>query len=413
MPPLSSGEGRLAIIVKGWPRLSESFIAQEVLALERLGFQIDLYSLRHPTDTSVSAFQKQITATVAYLPEYLHQEPLRVFQGWRSARTLPGFAHARTMFYKDLRRDPTRNRMRRFGQAMVLASEIAPHTRRLHAQFLHTPCSVTRYAALMLQSPFSFSAHAKDIWTTPDWEKREKIADATFGVTCTELGLQDLTQQAHANDRHKLHLVYHGIDPDRFPVTPAVAATSPGPLKLLSVGRAVEKKGFEILMDGLSKLPPELEWTWTHCGGGAGLTSLMALAEGCGLGERVTWRGPMAQEHLVEIYRTHDIFVMPSRQTDDQDQDGLPNVLMEAQSQGMACVATNVGGIAELILPDKTGILVPPNQPEALARAILDLAKDPGKRQRLGQAAQEHIGAHFLLPHHIGRLASLLREEGP
>ena len=412
MPAPTSGEGRLAIIVKGWPRLSESFIAQEVLALERLGFKIDLYSLRHPTDTAISAFQKDITASVAYLPEYLHQEPLRVFQGWRYARRLPGFARARTVFCKDFRRDPTRNRIRRFGQAMVLASEIAPHTNRLHAQFLHTPCSVTRYAALMLQRPFSFSAHAKDIWTTPDWEKREKIADANFGVTCTELGLQDLTQHAHPDDRHKLHLMYHGIDPDRFPRAPAVAATSEGPLKLLSVGRAVEKKGFEILLEGFSKLPPDLDWTWTHCGGGAGLQSLMALAERYGLGKRVTWRGPIAQEHLVAIYKAHDVFVMPSRQTDNQDQDGLPNVLMEAQSQGMACIATHVGGIPELILPNETGILVPPNHPEALARAIIDIAADPKKRQRFGQAAQERIHAHFLLPDHIGKLDKLLREEG-
>ena len=412
MPAPSSGEARLAIIVKGWPRLSESFIAQEVLALERRGFRIDLYSLRHPTDASVSAFQNEISAQPSYLPEYLAQEPFRVWHGWRAARALPGFDQARIVFQKDIRRDPTRNRIRRFGQAMVLAHEIAPNTVHLHAQFLHTPCSVTRYAALMLQRPFSFSAHAKDIWTTPDWEKREKIVDAEFGVTCTALGLADLRQRASPDHKHKLHLVYHGIDPDRFPATDQPEKKPGTPLKILSVGRAVEKKGFDLLLKGLSLLPQDLDWTWTHCGGGNGLPSLKRLALSLGLEGHISWRGPIAQEELVEIYRSHHVFVMPSRQAADKDQDGLPNVLMEAQSQGMACIATDVGGIPELVLSDDTGLLVPPNHPEALAQAITDLAGDSDKRRRLGIAAQQRIRTKFLLPDHIGQLDALLRKAG-
>lgn len=171
----------IAIVLKGYPRLSETFIAQEIRELERRGFALRLISLRHPTDRKRHPINDEIRATVTYLPEYLYQEPLRVLHGlWRSCR-LPGFRHALAVFLRDLVRDPTPNRGRRFGQAAVLAGELAGDVSHLYSHFLHTPSSVARYAAIMRGLPWSFSAHAKDIWTIPDWEKIEKLADAAWG----------------------------------------------------------------------------------------------------------------------------------------------------------------------------------------------------------------------------------------
>ena len=106
----------------------------------------------------------------------IYQEPLRVLRAWWRQRRRPGYRAARSAWSRDLRRDPTANRGRRFGQALVLADELPAGTARLHAHFLHTPASVARYAALIRGLGWSCSAHAKDIWTTPDWEKREKLA---------------------------------------------------------------------------------------------------------------------------------------------------------------------------------------------------------------------------------------------
>src|SRR6266516_2104501 len=156
-PPVA---GRVAFVLKGYPRLSETFIAQEIRALEERGLDIQIVSLRHPTDRARHPVHGQIRAPVLYLPEYLKDEPRRVLEGWRRARLLPGYAAARRAWLADLARDPTPNRIRRFGQALVLAAELAPDIAHLHAHFLHTPASVARYAAMLRGLPWSVSAHA-------------------------------------------------------------------------------------------------------------------------------------------------------------------------------------------------------------------------------------------------------------
>jgi hypothetical protein len=208
----------LAVVLKGYPRLSERFIAQELLALERRGLRFIIVSLRHPTDPARHGIHDRIAAPLLYLPEYLKDEPLRVLHAWRKARRRPGYATAFRAFLRDLRRDPTANRLRRFGQGCVLAAELPPQVHWLHAHFLHTPASVTRYAALMTGLPWSASAHAKDIWTTPEWEKREKLASLQWLVTCTAVGRDHLASLAEEPD--KLELVYHGLDFEQFPAPP-------------------------------------------------------------------------------------------------------------------------------------------------------------------------------------------------
>ena len=158
----------IAFILKGYPRLSESFIAQEILGLERRGIDIQIISLRHPTETIVHPVHREISAPVLYLPEYLKDEPTRVFRAWCKARLMVGYHKAHTHWLKDLRRNFTPNRFRRFGQACVLAAELPEQISHLHAHFLHTPATVTRYAAMMTGLPWSCSAHAKDIWTSSE-----------------------------------------------------------------------------------------------------------------------------------------------------------------------------------------------------------------------------------------------------
>ncbi len=144
---MTDSEPELAVIVKGWPRLSETFIAQELVALERAGHRFDIWSLRFPTDKKRHPLHDQTQARVRYLPEYLHLEMARVVRGWAKARKMPGFKQAHQVWMQDLRRDLTRNRIRRFGQACVLAAELPASTKGLYAHFLHTPSSVARYAA--------------------------------------------------------------------------------------------------------------------------------------------------------------------------------------------------------------------------------------------------------------------------
>ncbi|WP_157619135.1 glycosyltransferase family 4 protein, partial [Skermanella stibiiresistens] len=327
------------------------------------------------------------------------------------ARRMPGWRDARRVWLADLARDRSRNRVRRFGQAMVLAAELPADVDRLYAHFLHTPASVARYAALLRRLPWSFSAHAKDIWTIPEWEKREKLADARWGVTCTRQGHAHLAGLAPVPDR--MELLYHGLDFDRFPPPPPSRPPRDGgdpadPLILLSVGRAVEKKGFDVALEALSLLPADLHWRWVHIGGGTGLKALRAEAERRGLADRIDWLGPQPQDVVIGQCQRADLFLLPSRRARDGDQDGLPNVLMEAQIMGLPVVATRMAAIPELIVEDQTGVLVDPGDAPALASALASLARDPATRARLAEAGGIRVRAHFAAGAGLDHLASLL-----
>jgi glycosyltransferase involved in cell wall biosynthesis len=394
---------RVAFVLKGYPRLSETFIAQEIAALERRGLEILIVSLRHPTDPRRHPVHGEIRAAVLYLPEYLYQEPLRVFRAWVHSRKNKNYRQARNTWLRDLARDPTPNRVRRFGQALVLAHELPADVRHLHAHFLHTPASVARYAALLKGLAWSGSAHAKDIWTTPEWEKREKLASCEWLVTCTAANHAHLSALAPPD---RIDLVYHGLELSRFPPFERKPSSNGSqPVVILSVGRLVEKKGTDVLLDALARLPAELNWRLVHVGGGALKGKLERRARALGIAGRIEWRGARTQTELLAEYRGADLFALASRVARDGDRDGLPNVLAEAQSQGLACVATRVSGIPELIEHGATGLLVAPEAAEELARALESLIREPARRRLLGQAGQQRVTEKFALEANIAGLA--------
>lgn len=411
---MTQNNPNLAVVVKGWPRLSETFIAQELVALEAAGHHFDIWSLRHPTDLKRHPLHGQISANIHYLPEYLHQEPVRVARAIAKAARLPGFRAASSIWRADYARDKTRNRIRRFGQACVMAAELPAGTTALYAHFLHTPSSVTRYAAIIRGLSWGFSAHAKDIWTSPEWELREKLDaaqfGATFGATCTAFGAQFL--RSLTDEPARIDLVYHGLDLSRFPKPPLrKPRTSGDPVTLLSVGRLVEKKGFDRLIDALALLPANLDWRWVHIGGGALLDDMTARALAAGVGDRIDWRGACDQPQVIDAMRDADMFVLPSRIASDGDRDGLPNVLMEAASQTLPIISTAVSAIPEFIDTGIHGILTGDN-PAELAGAIMALVDDPQKGAAMASAAFDRLVADFGMDPGIARLSQRLNAMG-
>lgn len=400
---------RLAVVLKGYPRLSETFIAQELKALEDRGLEFDIWSLRQPYDDRSHPIHDLIRARARYLPEYLYQEPRRVLGGWRAVRNMPGYATARKIWLRDLARDPTQNRVRRWGQALVLAAEIDPAARFHYAHFLHTPGSVARYAALIRGVEWGFSAHAKDIWTIPEWEKREKLADCRFGVTCTGTGAAHL--KTLAPDPRKIALVYHGLDLTRFPPPPESRPARDGrgePIILLSVGRLVTKKGYDDLLAALGRLPAEVNWRFIHIGGGPLKDALAQQAARLGLSDRIEWRGKRDQTEVIAALRMADIFVLPSKIADDGDRDGLPNVLMEAASQRVAILSTMVSAIPEFVGDGVEGRLVPPGAPDALAKGLAELIGDVQIRTSMARAAYDRLTRDFGMEGGIDMLEDLL-----
>lgn len=402
---------RVAIVLKGWPRLSETFIAQEIAGLEARGVALEIWSLRRPTDKARHPVHDRIAGRVVYLPEYLRDDPRRIWRAWRRARRLPGYAAARRRFLADLRRDPSANRVRRWGQALVLAAELPASVERLYAHFLHTPASVTRYAAALRALPWSVSAHAKDIWTSRDWDLRQKLAECDWLVTCTALGLARLRGLAAAPER--LHLVYHGLDMAHLPAPPVRAfrrdGRDPGdPVRILSIGRKVEKKGYDDLLEALARLPTALHWRFDHVGGGELGEALAAQAGRLGIAERCHWHGAKPQPAVFAALGEADLFVLASKIAADGDQDGLPNVLMEAAHQGLPIVSTHAAAIGEFLADGDSGLLVPPGAPQPLAEAIGRLAGEPVLRRRLALRAAEVLHSRFSYSAGVDRIAAAL-----
>ena len=404
-----SNANAVAFVLKGYPRLSESFIAQEIVALEQRGLNIVIVSLRHPMDPAIHPIHDEVKATVLYLPEYLYQEPLRVLRACNGARRSANYKTVRNMWLHDLRRDRSANRIRRFGQAMVLSREMAGKIRHLHAHFLHTPASVVRYASALMGIPWSCSAHAKDIWTTPMWEKRQKLAECTWITTCTQANVSHLSEITENHDTVKLN--YHGLDLQRFPPPiqprpPRDGRHSDDPVIILSVGRAVDKKGYDELLRALSQLPTSRKWQFVHIGDGDLLPALKRLGQELGIASCIRWLGALPQQEVLVWYRRADIFALACHVSATGDRDGLPNVLLEALSQRLAVLSTNVSGIPELIDQGKHGVIVPERDIAALTRALDRLIGDPDLRMRLGEAGSIRVREKFSLDAHINGIAA-------
>ncbi len=407
MPP------RLAIVLKGYPRLSETFIAQEIRALEMRGFELCIFSLRHPYDPASHPIHAEIEAPVYYLPEYVHDDPGRVLDAALRLCSKAGFWRALLSFGADLLHEPTRNRMRRFAQALVMAREMPSSVEHYYVHFMHTPSSVCYYASIINRQSWSISAHAKDIWTISERELRKKLSASDWVVTCTAANASYLSSLSTVADR--VSLLYHGLDFSRFDRNDAVAAERDGSdaddaVRLISVGRAVDKKGYEVLLTALAELAPTLCWRFVHIGGGELLEALQAQARELGLEDRIEWLGALPQAEVLAQYRNADLFVLPSKISADGDRDGLPNVLMEAQSQALACLSTNISGIPELIIHAESGWLVEQKDSRELAAALERLISDPELRSRLGQAGYARVTQEFSMERGIDKLVQRLQQ---
>jgi len=230
-------------------------------------------------------------------------------------------------------------------------------------------------------------------------------------VTCTRANRDHLAALA---PRGRVELVYHGVDLARFPPQSAPHRSFRGasegsdprhPVIILSVARLVEKKGTDVLLDALARLPAGLHWRLVHVGGGPLKEQMQRRARRLGIAQHITWRGALAQDELLLEYRGADLFALACRIARDGDRDGLPNVLAEAQSQGLACLATRVSAIPELIRDASTGVLVNEADTVAFAAALEALIRDPARRRALGDAGQAHLAREFSLEANFERLA--------
>lgn len=424
-------EPAVAYILKGYPRRSELFIASEIWRLEQLGVPLRLYVVK-PADEGV---HHPVVDRVRVAPSYL--PPTSTLSGqallpWlrrnagpylpalaRVARRHPGrlarAAGAAAAQSLRARRGwrPRTIYVKEFLQAMAIADRVLTDgsVRRLHAHFAHGTTTITWLAAMICRLPYSFTGHAKDIWLdslNPAGLLARKLRAAQFVVTCTGANREHLRRLAPGTP---VHLIYHGLNVDFAALlseTASVPRRAGGPLRIAAVGRLVEKKGFDVLVDAVAQLHAEgtdVRLTIAGEDGPAG-TPLHAQIGALVLADVVTVRPTLSQRDLLALYRDSDVAALACRVVDDGDRDGIPNVLVEAMAAGLPVVSTGVSGLPELIRDGETGLLVAPDDPAAVAAALRRLT-DPVLRARLAAAGRALVEQDFdgdLLAKHLAGL---------
>ena len=260
--------------------------------------------------------------------------------------------------------------------------------------------------------PYSFTAHAKDLYLTPKKVIRRRARAATFVATCTGYNAQYLRELLPPAQADKIQLVYHGIDLGLFAAGRAPAPAETHVPLILSVGRLVPKKGHDDLITALALLRARgIAFRCRIVGAGPLQEQLGNEIARHGLADAVTLEGPMTHARLIDLYRQADVFALAPRIAEDGDRDGIPNVIAEAMAIGVPVVSTNISGIPELIRTEETGLVVPPRDPEALAGGLARLLGDPELAASLARRARERLEQEFDLWTTTRRLHTLMESD--
>lgn len=370
----------LAYILKGYPRISETFISNEILLLEQLGFRLRLFPMRQPRESFSHDSVQDIQAQVSYLPTELLLDfhrligPNIFLAGKRPKRYRQALSMAGTRFLRTGKIATLKHLL----QAGYMTNRFLlqePEISHLHGHFAHSPTSVTMFASILSGLPYSFTAHAKDIYTSNPQQLREKIERARFVVTCTNHNLEYLRNLA-GNTATPLHCVYHGIDLDLFQHSEERPKTTK-PYRILTVARMTEKKGLPTIFQALAMLKEKkISFQHTLIGDGDDREKMLALVDRLQLTENCRWLGTQTHEEVLKQFRSSDLFVLGCEIAKSGDRDGIPNVLVESLAMGVPALSTTVSAIPEILQHKQTGYTVPPSDPQAMAEAMIQLLQD-------------------------------------
>lgn len=398
----------IGFLLKTYPKLSETFILNEILELERQGLNLHIFSLRRPPERRTHPGVAQVKAPVTYLPSLLPE-----FDPAQEKKLIDAQLD---LFYQDssaymgalqfyLSR-PEERRLHEFLQGCYLAWQLQKlGINHLHVHFANVPTATAEIAQAFSGISYSITAHAKDIYLSDTTTLDRRMAKAKFVLTCTDYNRRHLEQIS--TSRIPIHLAYHGLDINRFsPVSKSQCSEIP---LILSVGRFCEKKGFPYLLQACHLL--KQAGMSFHCaivGYGHLETAIRQQISELELNGHITLVGKLTQDQLIEYYQQADLFVLPCVVTDEGDRDGIPNVLLEAMAMEIPVVSTHVSGISELVQSHQNGILVPEKDAPSLAQSLVELIRQPELRTTLGKAGRLTVLEKFGLTRNVGAVKDWL-----
>jgi glycosyltransferase involved in cell wall biosynthesis len=405
------GSPVVGYVVRSFPHPTQVFIANEVLALERLGLGISIFSYRKPEGAVAHERFRQIQAPVTYLPDPLNRNVGRVLRANAALVLRHPVRYARTVAYVlgHTIRNHNLDTWRRLLQAACLASLArGAGVSRFHAHFADGTTRIAMLAGMLTGMPYSFTAHARDIFRAGiDRELlREKIEGASFVIGVSEYNKRFLDDEVrHLRNGH-VRVVYNGVDLDRFRPDPAVERE---PNLIFAAGRLVRKKGFADLIEACRLLHEHGRSFRCRIIGDGPLRAELE-AQAADLSGVIEFVGAHSQEELAAEYQRAAVFVLPAVVPPDGNTDALPTVLLEAMASGCPVISTRVAGIPEIVDNEENGLLVAPGDVPALAAAIERLLNDPQLRARFGANARRKAEERFDVTKNVAELYRLFAD---
>lgn len=383
---------RVGYLLRCFPKISETFILNEILQLEEEGLNLKIYSMKESKEEKTHQLVDNVRATISYLPRPFPTKLKNHFKVHRKLLFKYFFSYIFT-FLKILRMRDEKLKQNFIQAGYLIELLETDQVEHLHAGFVNDPGSIAWIAHQITGIPYSLTSHARDLYLSCPKLLKKKVAKARLLFTCTKYNIESLNALLPPSHLQRICHVYHGSNLEYFLFGEYGIARPP---LILSVARLVEKKGLRVLIRACGILKNRIKNF--HCaiiGEGSLRPDLIKLINALDLNDIVTLKGVMDQDSIKEWYRKATIFALPCIVTEDGDRDGIPNVLVEAAASGTPIVTTNVSGISELITDEETGLLVEPNDPKKLARAIERLLNSPELCERLRHQARQVVEERF------------------
>lgn len=389
----------VAYLFERFPSFGQTFCYREVVELERQGVHVHVFSIRRPDDEPPQDWDADIVRRVHYLPaeKELVQEIDRAIR----QQSVPARAeHA-------IRDWDRRSDFLRLYQAAYIGMRLDRlGISRLHAHFAGMAARTSYWIHECFGTAYSFTAHANDIFAPRQFAiGLDKLVDSAAAVvTVSDFAVAAL-KQSFARAAGKIHRVYNGIDVSQFRRATFAGATP----SLISVGRLIEKKGFDDLIDACALLRNQGgQFRCEIIGEGPLETQLRQRIDRHQLASVVQLAGALPQHEIVARLAAASVFVLPSKAEADGGMDNLPTVIMEAMAAALPVVSTRIAGIPEMVETGVSGELVPPNDPAACAAAVRPLIHDREMCRRLGSRGREIAEAKFGIERNVQQLRDLL-----
>jgi glycosyltransferase involved in cell wall biosynthesis len=375
---------QLAYLFERFPAFTKTFCAREVAELYRQNYRVPVFSIRRPNDERPVNIPLDEVA-IHYLPDS-NSPFFKIPTRWAARR----FTH-------HWRKEIDSRDKHRFFEAIYLGNRLKKAgIKHLHVHFAGMATRTAWWIKKLFGINYSFTGHANDIFVEkPDQRVplESLMAEARFVVTVSDYAV-DYLKFRFPVAAHKIYRVYSGINLAQF--TPAQPGAQP--VRIISVGRLIPKKGYAELIEACDLLNKQgLHFHCTIIGGGPEHLPLRQLIEARSLDQMIELVGPKSQTEIVKSLAQSQIFVFPARRDEAGDQDNLPTVLIEAMASGLPIITSSLAGIPEIITDQINGILVPQRAPEALASAIRSLLLDPKKREKLGASGLSTAREKFSL----------------